>query len=188
FAQVGQGEDARLVVRGDSLGMPGYAILGTRSALEPVVAALAALEPEKGGARIGADLLEIFRVEAGWPRYGLDVTEDNLVQETGWEERAVSFTKGCYIGQEVVIRIHHRGHANRHLRGLRFRGELPDPGAPLYSADKAVGSVTSVVRSPRLGPIGLGYVRREVEPDAEVRVGDPESGPAAHVVGLPFRP
>lgn len=185
FAEVGKGEDALLVVRGNSLGLPGYAILGTESTLEPVVSALAAHAVETGGVPLDADLLEVLRIEAGWPRYGLDVTEDNLVQETGWEERAVSFTKGCYVGQEVVIRIHHRGHPNRHLRGLVFHEEPSAPGTPLFAGGKQVGAVTSVARSPRLGPIGLGYVRREIAPDSEVELAEP-GGRTAQVVALPF--
>jgi folate-binding protein YgfZ len=132
-----------------------------------------------------AELLEVLRVEAGWPRYGLDVTEENLVQETGWEDRAVSFTKGCYVGQEVVIRVHHRGHANRHLRGLVFHEEPAAIGTPLLVDEKQVGAVTSAVRSPRLGPIGLGYVRHEIPPESEVRLAEP-GGRSAQVVALPF--
>lgn len=186
FTESGSGETARVVVRDDSLGLPGYGVIAPAGSLAPVVSELAARAGAAGGAELDASLFDVLRVEAGRPRQGTDVTEENLVQETGWEADAVSFTKGCYIGQEVVIRIHHRGHPNRHLRGLRFHGELPDPGAPLYSDEKAVGSVTSAVRSPRLGPIGLGYVRREVEPGSQIHLGGPGIDPAAQVVALPF--
>lgn len=182
----GSGEVARLVVREDSLGLAGYRVIAPAGSLEPVVSALAARAEASGGVEIDGTWLDVLRVEAGRPRYGSDVTEANLVQETGWEADAVSFTKGCYVGQEIVVRIHHRGHPNRHLRGLRFEGELPAPGTPLRVGAKAVGEVTSAVLSPRLGPIGLGYVRREVEPGTDVTVGERDDGPAAHVVGLPF--
>lgn len=185
FTEVGEGEDVLRILRGNSLGMPGYAIFGSGSALERLVSALAATAAKTGGVAMDADLLEVLRVEAGWPWYGRDVTEENLVQETGWEERAVSFTKGCYVGQEVVIRVHHRGHPNRHLRGLVFHDEPAAPGTPLFAEGKPVGTVTSAVRSPRLGPIGLGYVRREIAPSSEVRLQEP-GGRTAQVVALPF--
>lgn len=169
------------VVRDDLLGLPGCEALGEADAL-----AALARELETRGARIDRETFEALRIEAGLPLYGIDVTEHNLVQETGWEGRAVSYTKGCYVGQEVVIRVHHRGHPNRYLRGLRFHGEPAPAGTALFSAGKPVGTVTSAARSPRLGPLGLAYVRREVEPAASVRVGAPDAGAAAEVVALPF--
>jgi folate-binding protein YgfZ len=175
-----------VVVAHDDLRLPGYTVAGARAALEPIGAALHAHAERTGGAPLDDAAFDALRIEAGWPRYGQDVTEENLVQETGWESRAVSFTKGCYLGQEVVIRVHHRGHPNRYLRGLRLPEPLPLPGSTLYADGKPVGTVTSTARSPRLGPIGLGYVRREVAPGARVRVGDPEAGAEAEVLALPF--
>ena len=104
-------------------------------------------------------------------------------------DRAVSFHKGCYTGQEVIVRIAHRGHVNRHLRGLLL-GEAPAPAAraPLVNPQtgKEVGWTTSAAFSPRLGQtVAMGYVRREIEPGAEVRIGAAD-GVSARVVGLPF--
>jgi folate-binding protein YgfZ len=140
-----------------------------------------------GGRPAGRKAVEIVRVEAGVPRYGMDIDESNLAQETGLEAESISHDKGCYLGQEVVARIHFRGHVNRHLCGLEFSGEVVRPGALLFDGDKQVGSVTSSVDSPRFGPIGLGYVRREVERSSRVRwVHEAREGPAT-VVDLPFR-
>jgi len=146
------------------------------------------------GARpVGRDTLETLRIEAGRPRYGAELTEEIIpteaFEETGLMARAVSFTKGCYTGQEVIIRIAHRGHVNRHLRGLLL-GDAPAPeaGTRLFGPEtgKDVGWITSVARSPLLGQtVALGYVRREVEPGGTVRVGSAE-GPAAAVARLPF--
>lgn len=132
---------------------------------------------------------EIWRVEQGIPLYGRDVSEENLPQETGLVADTTSFSKGCYTGQEVLARIHYRGKVNRHLRGVRAKGR-DDREASLASGDelrddeRAVGSVTSAVRSPRLGPIGLGYVRREVEPGDELECGS--DGTPVVVEDLPF--
>ena len=116
-----------------------------------------------GGVPIGEDALEVLRVEAGLPRYGADVDETNVVLEAGIDE-AVSFTKGCYVGQEIIARIHWRGHVAKKLSGLVLGagGEAVSRGAKLKTADgaKDAGRVTSVARSPRLGQtIALGYVR-----------------------------
>jgi tRNA-modifying protein YgfZ len=127
---------------------------------------------------------EIVRVERGRPRYGVDLDESTIPQEAGLNERAVSFTKGCYVGQETVARLHYRGKPNRHLRGLRL-SEPVEPGAALTLGERPVGSLGSCVLSPRLGPIGLALVRREAEPEATVFVG--EQGAVAVVVELPFQ-
>jgi folate-binding protein YgfZ len=142
---------------------------------------------------VGFGALETLRIEAGRPRYGLELTEETIPTEayesSGLMERAISFHKGCYTGQEVIIRIAHRGHVNRHLRGLLL-GDAPAPAvrAPLVNPEtgKEVGWTTSAAFSPRLGQtVAMGYVRREMQPGAEVRVGAAD-GPAARVVGLPF--
>jgi tRNA-modifying protein YgfZ len=129
------------------------------------------------------DAAEIVRVESGRPRHGIDMGEENLPAEAGIVERSVSFTKGCYVGQEPVARMHYKGHPNRHLRGLRL-SEAAAPGTALAASGKDVGSVTSTVLSPALGPIALALVRREVAPGDEVSVG--EGGLTATVVELPF--
>ncbi len=126
---------------------------------------------------------EIVRIEGGRPRYGVDMTADNLPGEVGLEDRAVSFTKGCYVGQEPVARMHHRGHPNRHLRGLKL-AEPERSGQELRRDGKQVGAIRSTCVSPALGPIALALVRREVEPGDTVQLSDGSS--AATVVALPF--
>jgi tRNA-modifying protein YgfZ len=128
---------------------------------------------------------EIVRVERGRPRYGIDLDESTIPQEAGLNERAVSFTKGCYVGQETVARLHYRGKPNRHLRGLRL-SEPVQSGTELRLGDRSVGHLGSSVLSPTLGPIGLALVRREAEPGAAVAVG--EGGASATVAELPFSP
>ena len=111
---------------------------------------------------VGEEAQNILRIEAGIPRYGVDFTEDNLLLETGLND-AVSFTKGCYLGQEVIERIRSRGHVNKKLVGFLLDGQGPARASALiYASDKEVGNVTSSVWSPGLGrPIALGYVHRE---------------------------
>ncbi len=122
-----------------------------------------------GGGPVGPAAYGAWRIERGIPEYGPEIDLDALPQETGQEKRAVSFTKGCYTGQEVVARIHYRGHVNRQLRSLRF-AEPVDVGTELYDGDRAVGRVTSIATHPVRGAIGLGYVRREVEPPAKLAI------------------
>jgi folate-binding protein YgfZ len=176
-----------LVVRNRRLGVDGVELIGPDETLAGLWGELEAGVVRAGGRAVGGRALEVVRVEAGVPRYGTDMGEDNLAQEPGLEE-ALSFEKGCYLGQEVVARIHFRGHVNRHLRGLEFEDGPPEPGARLLRGEKEVGRVTSAVRSPDLGPIGLGYVRREVEPPETVRWADDDgSEGAVSVVELPLR-
>jgi folate-binding protein YgfZ len=126
---------------------------------------------------------EIVRVERGRPRYGLDLDETVIPQEAGLNGRAVSFTKGCYVGQETVARLHYRGKPNRHLRGLRLSAPAA-PGEELHLGERSVGQLASVVDSPRLGPIALALVRREVAPGDMVSVG--ARGVSGEAAELPF--
>ena len=126
---------------------------------------------------------EVVRVETGRPRYGLDLDESVIPQEAGLNERAVSFTKGCYVGQETVARLYYRGKPNRHLRGLRL-SEPAATGDLLRFGEREVGRLSSSVVSPARGPIGLAIVRREAAPGATVAVG--ERGGTATLVELPF--
>ncbi len=126
---------------------------------------------------------EIVRVESGRPRYGIDVDDGVIPQEAGLNDRAVSFTKGCYVGQETVARLFYRGKPNRHLRGLRLTADAV-PGEELRLGEKVVGKLASVVVSPTHGPIALALVRREAEPGTTVAVG--ADGAPAEVVALPF--
>ena len=130
---------------------------------------------------VSEEVAECVRIESGRPRLGHDMDAETMPQEAGINERAVSFTKGCYVGQETVARLHYRGRPNRHLRGLR----LPEPverGTDIVLGDKVVGRVASTCVSPRFGPIALALVRREAEPGAGVSV----NGATAEVVELPF--
>jgi tRNA-modifying protein YgfZ len=124
---------------------------------------------------------EVLRVESGRPRYGLDLDEGTIPQEAGLNERAVSFTKGCYVGQETVARLHYRGKPNRHLRGLRLSAPVAT-GTPLVLGEREVGRVGSSVVSPRFGPIGLAIVRREAAVGDELAAGSA----TAVVSELPF--
>jgi folate-binding protein YgfZ len=127
---------------------------------------------------------EIVRVEGGRPRFGAEMTEATIPAEAGIDERAVSFTKGCYIGQETVSRLHYRGKPNRHLRGLRLEAEAA-PGQEIRLGEREVGSVGTACVSPALGPLALAIVRREAEPGDRVSVG--KNGGSAQVVEVPFR-
>jgi tRNA-modifying protein YgfZ len=127
------------------------------------------------------EVAEVLRVEAGRPRLGLDMDGSTIPQEAGLNDRAVSFEKGCYVGQETVARLHWRGKPNRHLRGLRLT-EPAERGAPIVLGEREVGEVGSSVVSPRFGPIALALVRREVAPADEVIV----AGAPATLVELPF--
>lgn len=111
----------------------------------------------------GPQAFEAGRIEAGMPRYGLDFKEENLPQEVGRDSQAISFTKGCYLGQETVARIDALGHVNQRLVGLRFlESDVPALGTELTREDRIVGSVTSAAFSPKLNaPIVLAMVRRE---------------------------
>ncbi len=138
---------------------------------------------EAGGVEVSPEAAEIVRVEAGVPRFGAEMDTATMPAEAGIVEEAVSFTKGCYIGQETVARLHYKGKPNRHLRGLRLSGAAA-PGASLRLGEKQVGTLGGSVVSPALGPIGLAIVRREAEPGTEIAVG--EDGVTAEVVALPF--
>ncbi len=138
---------------------------------------------ERGAVAVSDEAAEIVRVEHGRPRYGVDMDESTIPQEAGLNERAVSFTKGCYVGQETVARLYYKGKPNRLLRGLRLSEPAP-PGTELRLDEKAVGRLSSMAVSPTFGPIGLGLVRREAGPEANVSVGD--GAVSATVVDLPF--
>jgi tRNA-modifying protein YgfZ len=142
----------------------------------------AALEA-RGAAPVDEAAVEALRVERGRPRYGIDLDEGTIPQEAGLNERAVSFTKGCYVGQETVARLHYRGKPNRHLRGLRLSGPAAT-GDELRLGDKVVGRLGSVAVSPVHGPIALAIVRREAQPGDTLAVA--EGGATAQVVELPF--
>ena len=138
---------------------------------------------EAGAGEVGPAAAEILRVEAGVPRFGAEMGTETMPAEAGIVEAAVSFAKGCYIGQETVARLHYKGRPNRLLRGLRL-GAPVEQGSPLYLGEKEVGRIGTACVSPAHGPIALAIVRREAEPGVELAVG--EDGVKARVVDLPF--
>jgi folate-binding protein YgfZ len=142
---------------------------------------LAAALREAGAVPVEEPAAEIVRVEHGRPRYGIDLDDTVIPQEAGLNDRAVSFTKGCYIGQETVARLHWRGKPNRHLRGLLLSTPVAS-GAELRLGERVVGAVGTSVVSPRLGPIALALVRREAGPGDVLDA----AGTRAAVVELPF--
>ncbi len=157
----------------------GVDLLCDSAATERLIAALC----ERGATIVSEQAAEIVRVEHGRPRYGIDMDDTTIPQEAGLNERAVSFTKGCYVGQETVARLYYKGKPNRLLRGLRLSEPSP-PGLELRLGERSVGRLSSAVLSPAFGPIGLGLVRREAQVKASVSVGDGQV--SATVVDLPF--
>ena len=137
---------------------------------------------ELGVSVVGEAAFEILRVESGRPRFGREMTTETIPQEAGINERAVSFTKGCYIGQETVARLHYKGKPNRHLRGLESE-EAMSSGESVSLGDRELGRVGTAVLSPAHGWIALAVLRREAEPGTTVTVGE---GTPARVVEPPF--
>ena len=145
---------------------------------------------EQGAVPVEPAVWETLRVEEGFPRFGVDMDESTIPVEAGLIDRAFDHEKGCYTGQEVIVRIRHRGRVNWHLRALRFGDATAEPGDLLFGpdAEKARGRVTSVVQSPRFGQaVGLGYVRREVELPAVLRLGSASGPPVDVAVAAPER-
>ena len=145
---------------------------------------------QSAGARpVGYDALEILRIEAGLPRYSVDMDETNVVTETALDD-AVSYTKGCYVGQEIIARIKYRGHVAKKLSGLAFEQAVKvEVGAAIKSADgKEVGRITSVTYSPHLGrTIALGYLKYDyLAPDTSVKISAGDEVLLAQVTELPF--
>jgi folate-binding protein YgfZ len=144
---------------------------------------------EAGAQPVGPEALETLRIEAGIPRYGIDMDETNVVTETGLDD-AVSFTKGCYVGQEIIARIKYRGHVAKKLSGLIFEAQVAlKSGARILSSDnKEVGQVTSFAFSPCLDrTIALGYVKYDyLEPGTNVKVSSGDDEIKGTVAELPF--
>ncbi len=168
--------------RSGRLGAEAYTLWVSASVAGPLIEELLA---SPGGRPVGFEALEVLRAEAGLARFGRDFGAENFPQETGAEEAAVSYTKGCYLGQEVVARIHYRGGVQKGLRGLVFDGAAPAPGAALLAAGRETGAVTTVVDSIALGrPIGLAILhRRGAETGTRLEVA---GGGTAEVRDLPF--
>jgi folate-binding protein YgfZ len=184
-AELGAHEHANLRVRID--GLDALAVR-TADGVDLLCAAsdtvsLAETLRQRGAAPVSLAAAECVRIERGRPRYGIDMDDSTIPEEAGLNERAVSFTKGCYVGQETVARLHWRGKPNRHLRGLRLSAPA-STGQELRLGDRVAGRLGSCAVSPTLGPIALALVRREAEPGARLDVG--EDGTTAQVVTLPF--
>ncbi len=177
------GRDA-VLVRSDEIGVSGYDLLVAPEDAAPVRSALAAA----GAIDATGEDVEAIRVESGRPLFGADMDAETIPLEAGLDDRAISRTKGCYVGQEVIVRVLDRGHGRvaRRLVGLTLdpSAAVPSPGAAIRSGEKEIGRVTSAVWSPSLArPIALGYVHRDfVEAGTEVLVQDVN----AVVAALPF--
>jgi tRNA-modifying protein YgfZ len=165
-------------IAGVDLMLPGM-VTGTVDAIGPDAAAIFALNNLTVG---DPDLFEAGRIRAGVPRFLVDFTSANLVQEAGLEQ-AVSFDKGCYLGQETVARLHYRGRANRRLCGVLLDAPAA-VGSELLLASRSVGALTSLARDPALGLIGLAVLRREVAAGEQLYVDG--SSARARVKDLPF--
>lgn len=169
-----------LIVATSHFDVPGFDVMLAPDLLERAWEVIVS-----AGARpAGQATLDVLRIEAGTPRWGAELTGNTIPLEAGLRDRAISQTKGCYTGQEVIVRILHRGHVNWLLRRVLL-GDVPAPAAEaalVSAADgKKVGRITSAAWSPKYGQtIALAYVRREVEPGAEVRLESAE-GPAVTI-------
>ena len=176
------GEPA-IVTRITDTGEPGYDVYVEREPAATLGAALVAA----GVSALDSDIADAIRIEAGMPQFGRDMDEETIPLEAGIETRAISFSKGCYVGQEVIIRVLHRGHGRvaRKLVGLSLEGDAAPPaGALVRAGDKDVGHVTSSAMSPALErPIALAYLHRDfLTPGTAVSV----DGVSAVVAELPF--
>ncbi|MDB4890956.1 MAG: hypothetical protein JWL61_2811 [Gemmatimonadetes bacterium] len=184
-----------LVVNSPELGVEGFELFVPAEQFDAMWEKAAA----SGAVPAGLEAWEIARVEAGRPEWGLDIDDSTIPQEANFDElHAISYTKGCYVGQETVARVHFRGHVNKHLRGVHAAGlDSPPTGATLHDdTGQQVGDVRTAVRSPRLGGIALAMIRREVAPGASLIARWPQEGSTdgslsdrrVDVAALPFDP
>lgn len=174
-----------VLARVSQLGVPGFCVY-----VEPARVAMLRLALATAGVvDAGEEAVQGARIEAGYPVFGVDMTADTIPLEAEIEARAISLTKGCYVGQEVIIRVLHRGHGRvaKKLVTLRIDGDVPLAGAKIFAGDKDVGVVTSAARSPRFGSIALGYVHRDfVVPGTSVAVDTPSGRAPALVSSRPL--
>jgi folate-binding protein YgfZ len=182
-----------LIASSDELGLPGFDLfISSQSAPALDEAFISA-----GVTPAGLSAWEIARIENGTPEWGLDMDETTLSQEANLDKlQAISFTKGCYTGQEVVARVHFRGHVNQHLRMLRFVASvLPPKGAKIFSTgegdeapERSIGEVRSAAHSPRLGGVAIAMVRREAPIGSSVTIRWEGTECQAGVYELPLEP
>ena len=160
---------ARLLAAGVAVPVPGFDLLGPADELRAARDHLL----QAGAVLAGSDAYETARVETGTPRFGSDITPENFPAEAGILERAVSFSKGCYPGQETVARMHYRGHPNRTLHRLLVDGPSPPPETPVTQNGKQVGRITSTAPLPVSGSIlALGYLSRNTQEEAPLSAGE----------------
>jgi folate-binding protein YgfZ len=173
------------VARIDQIGVPGYSLHVERGREAALVSALEAASARQ----VTGEALEASRIEAGYPVFGVDMNETTIPLEAGIEPRAISFSKGCYVGQEIIIRVLHRGGGRvaKKLVALRIEGAPPARGAAVFSADRAIGEITSAASSPRFGSIALGYIHRDfAAPETRVQTEAAEGRAEATVAGRPI--
>lgn len=177
-----------MIARANRTGEEGYDVFVTSEGGNTLWESLAENGKEVGLKPVGLDTMEILRIEAGIPKYGVDVTENTIPIEAGlWH--ALNFEKGCYVGQEVIARIKWRGHVNWHLVGLKIEGDgLPLSGDKIVHDGREIGYVTSSTFSPILKKvIALGYIRREFrDPGTKVLVRTDGEEKSAEVADTPF--
>jgi folate-binding protein YgfZ len=176
------------VVADNAFGLPGFSLFVSTTDAETV----ARLLVDHGGHRTTLETLDVIRVEAGRPAFLIDMDEHTIPLEAGIEARAISFTKGCYVGQEVIVRVVHRGHGRvaKRLVGLRLsKGVLPERGSIIVGNGRDIGRITSAVWSPTLeGGIALGYVQRDFASPGTTVLVQPQQHQSvqADVTALPF--
>jgi folate-binding protein YgfZ len=174
-----------LVVRTPEVGVDAFDCIVPTASHDVLRARLLAAGARAGGLQAW----EIARIETGRPEWGLDIDESTIAQEANLDDmHAISYTKGCYTGQETVARVHFRGHVNRYLRGVMLETEDPAPSRAVLADEtgKVVGEVRSGAHSPRIGAIALAMVRREIEPGTSLKATWDGGEREARVVRLPF--
>ncbi|MDA7915704.1 hypothetical protein N9B94_00545 [Verrucomicrobia bacterium] len=170
-------------------GIPGVDVFAPDAQKEAIYSALCKACADSGGGKVQDTAFNAHRIESGVPRFGIDMDSSNLAPEAGITDRAISYAKGCYIGQEVIARIRTYGKVTKALRGLVLTGEgLPPSKSEIFNEDKKVGYLTSVLDSPKIGSaIALGYVRKECNDIGQsLVVKTPDSSWDATIVELPF--
>ena len=175
---IGAGDDATYVLRSHDLSVPGFDLIASRTRIAAIREALLAA----GVREASPDEVLVHRVEAGLPEWGREMDVETIPQEAVLDDLgAISFNKGCYTGQEVVARIHFRGHVNRHLRWLHSDAVLRAGMRVIDATGADVGDVRTAVRSPSRGPLAIAMVRREVEPGSVVTARDDQGALDARV-------
>src|ERR687893_661542 len=160
---------ADLLAAGVAVPVAGYDLLGPADVLGAARDHLAG----RGAVPVDFQAYETARIRAGIPRFGADITPENFPAEAGILERAISFEKGCYPGQETVARMHYRGHPNKTLHRFVLEGSLPQPDTPIFQNERQVGKITSVAPLPVDGEtFALGYLSRNADTRDELRAGD----------------